>query len=166
MTMNKTVCISLSLLLSLLLLAPRVQAADGAIRLKNEVFKEVEVTNAKGVKEHKLVEPGRALPKDEMVYITTFSNTGAQPATNIEIINPVPNNSLYKDGSAFGAGTQIMFSVDGGKNYGQPQALRVRGADGQMQPAAAKDYTHIRWIYTNELKPGQESNVMFRTILQ
>jgi uncharacterized repeat protein (TIGR01451 family) len=156
----------LIMLLTLSLLAAQAYAADGSIRLKNEVFKEVEVTNAKGAKEHKLVAPGKALPKDEMVYITTFGNVGTQPATNIEIINPVPNNSLYKDGSAFGSGTQIMFSVDGGKSYGQPQALRVRSADGQMLPATAKDYTHIRWVFTNQLQPGQESNVTFRTILQ
>jgi uncharacterized repeat protein (TIGR01451 family) len=148
------------------LLSLAAYAQQGSIRLKNEVFKEIEVTAAGGRKEHKLVPPGKALPKDEIVYITSFSNVGDRPATDIEIINPVPNNSLYKDGSAFGAGTDIGFSVDGGKSYGKPAALTVKDAAGATVPAQPKDYTHIRWIYKSELQPGQESTVMFRTVLQ
>ncbi len=149
----------------LILLSAGYAHADD-IKLVNQAFKEVAVVNAKGEKEFKLVEPGTVVPKDEILYITTFANTGDQPATDIVITNPLPNNSRYKAGSAFGAGTEISYSVDGGKSYGTPETLKVSGSAGQTRAAGPDDYTHIRWVYTGELAPGAESTVTFRTIIK
>lgn len=141
-------------------------AQQSAIVLTSEAFKEVEVVNEAGQKEFKLVAPGTVVPRDEIVYVTTFENRGDQPATNIVITNPVPNDSIYKAGSAFGSGTTITYSVDGGQTYDAPAALRVTGEDGQPRTATAEDYTHIRWVYTQSLQPGATGNVTFRTIIR
>jgi uncharacterized repeat protein (TIGR01451 family) len=152
----------------ILLLMPMVLLAQeaGSIRLKNEVFKELAVVNAKGEKEYKLLPPGLAVPGNEIVYITTFTNVGTQAATDIVITNPLPENSLYKAGTAFGAGTEITYSIDGGQSYDLPANLKVKNADGETETATAKDYNAIKWVFKNTLAPGAESTVMFRTIIQ
>jgi uncharacterized repeat protein (TIGR01451 family) len=139
---------------------------DGVIKFTNKAFKEIEVTNDKGEKEYKLVEPGTVLPKDEIIYIITFENTGDRPVSNIRITDPIPNNSLYKRNSAFGAGTKIEFSIDGGKSYAAPENLKTRNASGAEVTAQPENYTHIQWIYTDVLQPGQEGTVTFRTTVE
>src|SRR5690606_6850613 len=62
------------IILSAMFLASAAFAQPGAIVLTTEAFKEVEVVNAKGEKEFKLVPPGTAVPRDEIVYVTTFEN--------------------------------------------------------------------------------------------
>jgi uncharacterized repeat protein (TIGR01451 family) len=139
---------------------------EGAIVFTNKAFKEVEVVNDKGEKEYKLVEPALVLPKDEIVYIITFKNKSDQPVSNIKITDPIPNNSIYKDKSAFGAGTKIEFSVDGGKTYDKPNNLKIKDSSGVESIAKPEDYTHIRWLYQETLRPGQEGTVMFRTVIE
>ncbi len=138
----------------------------GSIKLKSQAFKEVEVVNDKGEKEYKLIEPTTALPKEEILYVTTFTNVGDTPATNIVITNPISPNLLYKEGSAFGSGTSVTFSIDGGKQYAEPTALTIKNADGTSRPAVPTDYTHIRWVFTNELAPAAESTVNFRAVIK
>lgn len=152
-------------LMSILIAANSVYAQEGHIRLKNEAFKEVEVVNEQGKKEYKLVEPSTAIPGDEILYVTTFTNVSNQATKNIVITNPVPNNSVYKQGSAFGAGTQITFSVDSGKSYANESGLVVSD-EGAQRPAKAEEYTDIRWVYQGELAPNAEGTVSFRTIIK
>lgn len=140
-------------------------AQQGSIELKSEAFKEVETVDRDGRKEYKLVAPGLVLPKDEILYITTFTNVGDKPATDVVITNAVPNNSVYKTGSAFGAGTDITYSIDGGKVFAAADKLFVDEDNGR-RPARADEYSHIRWIYHNQLAPGASGTVTFRTIVQ
>lgn len=141
-------------------------AQQGSIKLKNEAFQEIEVNQQNGEKEYKLVEPKKVVPGDEIFYVTTFTNISDKPATNIVINNPLPNNSFYKAGSAFGAGTEITFSADSGQTYAKAEALTVRTKDGGTRPATPKEYTHIRWLYIDALQPGAEGTVTFRTIIK
>lgn len=139
---------------------------QGTIEINNKAYKEVEVLNDLGEKEYKLVEPSKVLPDDEIIYIITFKNIGDQPASNIRITDPIPNNSKYKKGSAFGAGTVIEYSIDGGKTYNKPELLKTKNASGAAVIAQTKDYTHIRWTYTGTLQPGEEGTVTFRTVIE
>lgn len=154
-------------IIAMMLLATTVLAQQGShIKLKNEAFKEKRVVNEDGSEEYKLVPPGTAIPGDEIIYITTFTNIGKEEATDIAITNPIPNNSLYKTGTAFGSGTEITFSIDGGKTYAKPEALKVKDEKGALRTATAKEYTAIRWVFKGSLKPAEESTVIFRAILQ
>ena len=163
---NKTLYMGVLAALIAMFFEQALAQNDGMIRFTTQGFKEVEITNAKGEKEYKLVEPATVLPEDEILYIITFANTGDQPASNIIITNPIPNDSLYKQGSAFGAGTIIDFSVDGGKTYDKPENLTIKNAEGVEVVADVDQYTHIRWLYTEPLQPGQEGTVTFRTIIK
>ena len=50
---------------------------------------------------------------------------------------------MYVDGSAFGPGTEIQFSVDGGATFAPAGELNV-SENGEVRQAEANDFTHVR----------------------
>lgn len=138
-------------------------AEDGKIVLTNKVFKQVIKTDKDGKVTYDYVDPGTVLPGDVMMYTITFENIGDSPAEGIVINNPVPNNSEYRVGSAAGKNTKIIFSIDGGKNFGNPEELVVSDKNGKQWTAKPESYTHIRWVYSQPLAPGQKDEVSFKT---
>ena len=124
---------------------------------------EVTETNAQGKKTVKRTAATSVVPGTEVIYTITAKNTGAEPADKIVVTNPIPVQTVYVDGSAFGADTVITFSVDGGKTYDAAAKLTVKDATGISRAATPDDYTHVRWILQVSLKPGQEAPVWYRT---
>jgi hypothetical protein len=158
----------LSALLSLAVggFSPALQAADGAIRLKSLAQVEREVVDKDGNKTLQRMPVQKAVPATEVIYTTTFENITAKPVGNIVINNPIPNDSEYKAGSAFGKVCDIVFSADGGKRYATAAQLQIQGADGKERIARPSEYTHIRWTYKEQLAPGQSGEVGFRSVIK
>jgi uncharacterized repeat protein (TIGR01451 family) len=157
--------IVLGIMLALMLLPAAARAQQqGSIELKSIAEVEVTETNAKGVKEVKRVEVGKAavVPGDVVVFTTSYTNTGKKPADKVVITNPVPEHMDYVDQSAEGKGTKIEFSVDKAKSYGTPDKLTVTDAQGKTRKAGPTDYTHIRWTLVKPLPPGGTGSVSFR----
>ncbi len=140
----------------------------GAIRFSNQAFKEVVTVDKKGARKTTYVEPKTAIPGDVILYSIMFKNISDKPVSNIVINDPLPNNSVYITDSATGKNTKISYSIDGGKNYGNPKDLIVKDKSGKSWVAKPEEYTHIRWVYIKPLKPGKKSDVSFksRIILQ
>lgn len=141
-------------------------AADAAIKVTSIAQIETEVTGKDGKKTHQLTPVTKAVPGTEVIYTTTFENTLDKPAGNININNPIPNDSEYVGGSAFGKDCEILFSVDGGKTFGHAENLKIRSADGKERTALPKEYTHIRWNYKKQLAPGKVGEVGFRATIK
>jgi uncharacterized repeat protein (TIGR01451 family) len=144
---------------------PAAHAAN-AVELKSMAEVEVEVVNSKGKKELKRQPVEKAVPGTEVIYTTTFKNISDKPVGNIALNNPVPANTAYKGGSAFGPNTDITYSIDGGKTWGTPDKLKVKLPDGKERPALPSEYTHIRWVYKGELGVGKSGDVGFRVVIQ
>lgn len=153
--------------LSALLLAASVSvhAAPGAVEVKSVAEVEMEIINAKGKKELKRQPVEKAVPGTEVIYTTTFKNLIAKPVGNIALTNPIPNNTTYKAGSATGANTDIVYSIDG-KNYAALDKLIVKGKDGKERAALPAEITHIRWTYKGELGVGKMGEISFRAIIK
>ena len=136
----------------------------GHLKLTTVVQKEQITTTVTGEQKAELVEAATVLPGDAVVYTISFENISEEAAENVTITNPVPANLTYEAGSAFGPGTVIEFSVDGGETYGSPADLTVTENDEtrQAQPA---DYTHIRWVMQNDLEVGAQGIARFRARL-
>jgi len=144
-------------------------AGSGTVSLTLSAQIEQEYLDAKGKPAKRLVpvkDETKVLPGDEVVYTISFHNRGAQPATDVVVTDPIPANAAYRDGSAFGAGTEIAFSADGGKTYAKPEVLKVKGADGKERAASAADYTHVRWKLLAAVAPGQNGFVRFRAVVK
>lgn len=152
-----------SLMIFTSLFSTNVFSQDGKIVLTNKVLKQVIKKDKKGNTTYDYIEPGTALPGDVMMYTITFENIGNEPATGIVINDPVPNNSKYRIDSATGKNTKITFSIDGGKNFGNPDDLVVKDKNGKEWKAKPETYTHIRWVYNKSLTPGKKAEVSFKT---
>jgi uncharacterized repeat protein (TIGR01451 family) len=152
-----------SALLFMLSVASVHAAAD--IRLKAAAEIEVPVVNDKGETELKRMPATKVIPGTEVIYTITVSNVGDQAADSAVVTDPIPENTTYVDRSAFGAGTKIAFSVDGGNSYDLADKLKVKDAAGNLRAATASDYTHIRWVLNFTLKPKDMAPVWFKARL-
>ncbi len=148
--------------LSMVLMVLLAPLALANVELSTSVQKVVPVLDDSGQVVRRLETVESVVPEDVLHYTITFTNAGAETvdAGSIVITNPLPAETVYLDGSAFGSGTDITFSVDGGKTFAEPGALKV-DRDGESVPAQAADYTTIRWVFKPALDPGQTGDVTF-----
>lgn len=145
--------------------ATAVSAQDvGHLNVRTVVQKEEVFVNDAGETERRLVPAGTVVPGESVVYTITFTNISDEAADNVVITNPISENLTYVDGSAFGAGMVIQFSVDGGQSFGEANELTV-ASNGDQRPARAEDFTHVRWIMQNELNAGDQAMASFRARL-
>ncbi len=159
MVMNRVAVWGLLLALS----APSVAMAKPEIQLEMLVEKEVVVLEA-GKEITRRVEAKTIESGNEIIYTIRYRNSGDATATNVVLNNPVPKDTVYVVGSATGSGTEITFSIDGGKSYKKPSLLtyEVDSAEGKVaRKATPERYTHIRWI-VEAIPPQAEGEVGFR----
>lgn len=135
------------------------------IVFKSEVFQEVTVKEA-GKEVSKLIPADKIVPGGEVIYLLSFSNEGDADAKGIVINNPIPANTWYREGSAFGAGSEVLVSINDGQSFGQLSELTVKLADGVERPATFKDVTHVRWALNYALQPGKTGTVSYRAVVQ
>jgi uncharacterized repeat protein (TIGR01451 family) len=141
-------------------------AAGAAIKITSIAQLEIEVAGKDGKKTLQRTPVSKAVPGTVVIYTNTFENVSSKPAGDIVINNPVPNDSEYEAGSAFGKDCEILFSVDGGKKFGHAEELKIKDADGRERAALAREYTHIRWTYKKQLAPGKSGEVGFRATIK
>ncbi len=157
------ICFSLATLMNIDI-AEAQEKAD--IELKAVVESEVTAFDEEGKKIVKRVPATKVIPGGEVIYTITYTHVGKEPAENVVITNPVPEHMRYKENSARGQGTLILFSTDQGKTFATSENLKIRDASGTEYPAQASDYTHIRWILQRSLSVNENGQVSFRAILE
>lgn len=139
--------------------------ADGSLDVRTTVQKEEVVVDADGNETRRLVPAELVVPGESVFYTITFKNVGNEVADNVVITNPIAENLSYVDGSAFGPGSSIQFSVDGGQTFAAAGDLTVT-EDGEERAATADDFTHVRWVMQTDLKPGAQGTARFAAILE
>ena len=137
---------------------------QGHLLVKTVVQKEELTVEATGEQRLRLVDASTVVPGDEVIYTVTFSNVSDEPAENVVITNPLPAELTYIAGSAFGPGTDIVFSVDGGQTFAAANDLSVV-ENGVERAATAEDFTHIRWVMKTDLATGTQGVARFRARL-
>jgi uncharacterized repeat protein (TIGR01451 family) len=110
----------------------------------------------------KLVPADRLVSGDLVMYSLEVRNTGMAVVRAPMVTYPVPQHLSYVADSAVGPGTEISYSVDGGRTFDTADNLKLKDADGQVRTAAAAHYTHIRWQFKNALKGNSVAFVRFR----
>jgi len=145
----------------LLMVLPAISFnAFAQVELKTEMYKVIEVPIENGASKIEWIQPNSITPGDRVGYRLIVENKGDKLAKDIVLNNPVPENTLYVDGSARGANSSIVFSVDQGKTFAKPEKLFIQ-KDGKKLPATAKDYSNIRWILNSALKAGEKGSVQY-----
>jgi uncharacterized repeat protein (TIGR01451 family) len=105
------------------------------------------------------IEPGQTL-----IFTMKYANKGDEKAINVVIDNPIPPDSIYVVGSASGIGSEIRFSIDGGKTFKQPSLLTYEvdnpSGDPIKKTASPEQYSNIRWT-VKEIPAGGQGEVSF-----
>ena len=157
---------SISAILMMLALSLQAVAQEqGHLNVTTTVQKQEVTVNDSGEAETRLVAADSVVPGESVVYTITFQNISDEPAANVVITNPISEDLTYVNGSAFGPGTVIQFSTDGGQNYAAADELTVID-DGVSRPAGPDDFTHIRWVMQNELAVGAQGTARFTAVLK
>lgn len=154
--------VSVILIIFLSAAAAQVQ---GHLDVQTIVQKEEVVVNDTGESEKRLVPAEVVVPGESVFYTITFTNVSAEPADNVVITNPIAEDLMYIDGSAFGPGMDILFSVDGGETFAAANELTV-AEDGEVRDADAADFTHVRWVMQNDLEAGAQGTARFAAVLE
>jgi uncharacterized repeat protein (TIGR01451 family) len=141
-------------------------AAHADVEVSTIVEKIVKVKLENGDEEPEIVPVDVGFTGDEIVYTVAFKNTSGRPVDNVRITNPIPPRMRYVEGSAYGPGADVLYSVDGGRTFGKPNELVVATEEGSSHVAAAVDYTHIRWVLKAPLEPGAKGFARFRAVVR
>ena len=123
-----------------------VKKADGSVSLNREPAE--------------IVAPG-----EEVIYSIRFKNEGADAASDIVLVMPVPEEVSYMEGSADGRPSTITFSADGGKTYLTRGRLTVR-ENGRERPATGAEITNIKWVLTEPVAPQTSGEVYYRGVVK
>lgn len=153
--------------ISFLVIAMTVSAFaqdEGHLNVKTVVQKEEVSVNAAGERETRLVPAETVIPGERVVYTITFRNISEEPADSVVITNPIDESLTYVEGSAFGPGAVVEFSVDGGKTFATADQLVVV-EEGVERPGEPGDYTHVRWVMQNDLAAGAQGMARFTAVL-
>ena len=140
-------------------------AAQAHLDVQTVVQKEEVFVNDLGVSDTRLVAADIVVPGEKVFYTITFTNISDETADNVVITNPIAADLIYVEGSGFGPGTDMQFSVDGGKSFATAAELTVT-EDGETRAAEASDYTHVRWVLKNNLDAGAQATARFAAVLE
>ncbi len=132
---------------------------------------EMEVSVKEGGKTiTKMVKANNVTTGNVIFYTVSFRNDGDEKATNAVIDNPIPKDTRYVPGSAYGENEgEITFSIDKGKSYNKPSLLLYEITDKQgktVHKVASPDvYTNIRWVIP-VIEAGKQGVVGFKAIVR
>lgn len=151
--------------LTLALLAVTAAAQQGHLEVQTTVQKQQVYVDDEGKEQTRLVPAETVLPGETVFYTITFTNVSDETADHVVITNPIALELTYLEGSAFGPGMTLEFSVDGGGSFAAPDALSIV-EDGETRAAGPSDYTHVRWVMQNDLAAGAQGTARFAAILE
>jgi uncharacterized repeat protein (TIGR01451 family) len=149
-------------LVLLALAAPSAAWAAENVSLTSEVLVEHVKQQADGSSKVVREEPSVVTPGDKLVFLLSYRNGGAQPATGFVVTNPIPSSVAFSGGESEGA----VVSIDGGKSWGALAALKVANPDGSMRAATPDDVTHIRWSFAQPIAAGRAGQLSFRGVVK
>lgn len=141
------------------------------VKLNLTAEKQVMKTDAAGkqkisweaLKGNVTVQPGNVLR-----YTVASENAGDKPAKNLVVTQPIPSQTAYVLASAQANGAALTFSIDAGKTFVEKPMVKVKLADGKevLRPAPAQAYTHVRWNYSNSVKPASEVRSVYEVAVK
>ena len=145
-----------SIFLAVFIALPLSAWAQPQVSIRVVAEKEIRVEES-GKTMVKRVKADTVEPGEVIFYTLTYENTGDQKATDVVVNNPIPDGTVYLKESTYGDNAAISYSIDKGKSFDKPEALRVSYTlhDGKKmsRQAYASEYTHIRWV-VGEVPPG------------
>ncbi len=149
---------------------PLLAGAAGApgsgpeITVRVDVRREIVRTDAKGTRVVEHVPVGLARPGDTLLYTLRAENDGAAPALQTRLEDVIPAGTVLVPDSPTGLGATPMASLDGGRTWQSLPAMLPQEGDAAepSRPAPPDAYTHLRWVLSEPIDPGQVKEVSFK----
>ncbi len=154
-----------NLIVSAAALAAFATPAFAEIIARQVVEQEIVQKNANGTVSLERIEAGKVAPGEEVIYSVRFRNDSAEPAGDLVMVMPVPEEVAYVEGSTGGEPSIVTFSADGGRSYLTRGKLTVR-IDGVERPATGDEITHVKWKLTQPVAANGEGEVFYRAVLK
>ncbi|HPF23573.1 MAG: hypothetical protein R3C08_07215 [Hyphomonas sp.] len=145
------------------LLAAALPAAADLLVSPGTVEKVVSMEYEDGSTETEYVPTEAVEHGEELAYVVSFRNEGAEPADGVVVAVPVPQDMVYVEDSVIADDASVDFSVDGGKSFAPREGLLVEDGETTRQAYAA-EITHVRWTFTRVV-PGEEGMLAFHAVL-
>lgn len=104
----------------------------------------------KKIKWESLADNAVVQPGDTLRYTVSSENKGANPAKDLTIIQPVPEQMVYKLDTATSKNeATVTYSTDKGETFIAEPVIKIKTENGEIieKPAPAETYTHIRWRF-------------------
>ena len=160
--MKRRMILTAVLMASLML----VSAAQAAGKVTISIVAEKDVTVGKEIKR---VPVKNTVSGDTIIYTITYKNSGNETATNAIVDDPISHGTNYISCSAFGANSDISFSIDKGKTFKKPSLLtydvKLPNGKTEKRTASTEDYTNIRWEIKS-IAPGASGQVGFKVYVK
>jgi len=153
---------------SLLMMAAACALSTQALALSatQTIEKEATVIADDGTSRIVRTPVSKVVPGERIVYTLNFTNDDAQPASDLVLTMPVPEEVTYIEGTADRAGAKVMFSADGGDTFSPREATIKMEADGSVNPARNIDITHVRWTVPGPVAVGENGELSFSAVLK
>ena len=129
--------------------------AQTATAPKPLVLKLAQAKKVADKKGFKLVPITKALPGDVIVYSIAANNISTKPINKLVINQKIRPGTSYVISSATPVkGTDLTFSIDGGKTYTAAPIIAKK-------PAPADSYTNVRWAFVGSIAPKSQSALSY-----
>lgn len=122
----------------------------------------------KKIKWENLTDQAVVQPGDTLRYTVSSENIGANPAKDLTITQPVPEQMVYKLDTATSKNkAKVTYSTDNGESFVTKPVIKIKTEHGKIikKPAPAETYTHIRWQF-DALAPKAEIMAMYDVEVQ
>jgi hypothetical protein len=141
----------------------QLKAAASAVRpeVKVELAGSVERGGARlALDKVEHVKPGEILD-----WQIVSSNEGTGAARDYKTVGHIPAGTVLVAGSAAGEnGSQVTYSIDGGKTFSTQPIIEQKQPDGTVKRVAApvSMYTQVRYEWADELAAGGRVNASYK----
>ena len=95
----------------------------------------------------------------------SFTNEGAEPARNIVLLMPVPQDVDVLNGTATETRAEVSYSIDGGLTFVTPDRLLGRSIS-QEEEVRLSNVTTVRWELTRPVAPGASGALSYEGVFQ
>ncbi len=134
--------------------------AKTATAPKPIVLKLVQSKKVAEKKGFKLVPITKAFPGDVIVYSIAANNISTKPINKLVINQKIRPGTSYVLSSATPVkGTNLTFSIDGGKTYTAAPIIAKK-------PAPATSYTNVRWAFVGSIAPKSQSALSYEVTVR
>jgi uncharacterized repeat protein (TIGR01451 family) len=103
----------------------------------------------------KLVPVSKVAPGETIVYTIAAKNISDRPIGKLVIEQKIrPGTTYVLNSATVISGANLTFSTDGGKTYTNSPTI-------DKKPAAASNYTNVRWTFTQKVSPKSQSTLSY-----